>query len=94
MVREHEVFRFKLVDFEDAIIALDDSRPRAGSKLLIAKMAGSTFGRMHSCEPHIYTQCPKEATSSNPLSVLPPNMAPLCVPMEETLLEGRQVWRG
>ena len=59
LVREHKVARFKLVEFEDSILDLDDSRTGAGSKFLLANPAGSTFGMIHSCGPHLDTQGPK-----------------------------------
>jgi hypothetical protein len=87
LVRENQVAGFELVEFENTVGAFYESRPGAGSAFLFVKLAGSAFGRMHSGRSHLNSKRSKEATPSNPLSVLPSEMAPLGVPTEKALLE-------
>jgi hypothetical protein len=55
--------------------------------LLFPKLTGGAFGRKDGSEAYFNAEVSDDTAVANPLSVLPPEMAPFGVPKEELLLE-------
>jgi hypothetical protein len=87
LVREDQIVGLQLIHFKNFIGTFHKSRSILGCALLLAKLASGPFGSVHGSGPHFDAKLAKDPAATNPLGVLPPKMAPFCVPQKETLLE-------
>jgi hypothetical protein len=87
LIREYQVPGGELVHLENAVGGLQECGTSLGRALLLAKLAGCTFGRMDGSRAHFHPEMTKDPAATEPLGVLPPEMVPLRVPQEQALLE-------
>jgi hypothetical protein len=94
LVREDEVAGGKFVERQDSARVFDLSGAGLRCAFLFSKLTGGALGRNDSGRPHFDAEWPKETTTTQPLGVLEPEMAPLCMPKKQPLLQGSEVGCG
>lgn len=86
LIGEDQVARFQLVHFEESILLSHGFDAGLWSAFLFLKLTQGTFVRVHCSGSHLDSGSANDPSSSKPLTVLKPQVAPPSVPMKQLLL--------